>query len=68
VSGALPAGRGFVKKGRDIVNWKLPAATTACLISVSAANAMDVATFIAKAEILRDRGMLAMFASEYDEL
>jgi len=43
-------------------------AAVAGLVSVSAANAMDVGTFLAKAAILQDRGVLAMFASEYDEL
>ena len=38
------------------------------LVSVSAANAMDVGTFLAKAAILQQRGVLAVFASEYDEL
>jgi hypothetical protein len=46
----------------------LLAAATLCLVSVSAANAMDVGTFLAKAAILQDRGVLAMFASEYGEL
>jgi hypothetical protein len=43
-------------------------AGVAGLVSVSAANAMDVGTFLAKAAILQDRGLLAMFASEYGEL
>ena len=47
---------------------KLLIAGVAGLISVSAANAMDVGTFLAKAAILQNRGVLAVFASEYDEL
>ena len=50
------------------MNRKLLVAGVAGLVSVSAANAMDVGTFLAKAEILRERGVLAMFASEYGEL
>jgi len=50
------------------VRIKLLVAGVAGLISVSAANAMDVGTFLAKAAILQDRGVLAVFASEYDEL
>ena len=50
------------------MNRKLLAAGIASLVSVSAANAMDVGTFLAKAEILQERGVLAMFASEAEEL
>jgi hypothetical protein len=50
------------------VDHKLLAATFACLVSVSAANAMDVGTFLAKAQVLRERGLLAPFASEYGEV
>ena len=47
---------------------RLLAAAIAGLVSVSAAEAMDVGTFLAKAAVLQDRGVMAMFASEYDEL
>lgn len=51
-----------------IVKSKLLVAAVVGLVSVSAANAMDVGTFLAKAEILQERGVLAVFASEYGEL
>src|SRR4051794_35496809 len=57
-----------IKKGSEIVSHKLLAATIFCLASVGAANAMDVGTFLAKAEVLRERGLLAPFASEYAEI
>jgi hypothetical protein len=47
---------------------KLLVAGVVGLVSVSAANAMDVGTFLAKAGILQERGLLAPFASEYGEL
>ena len=47
---------------------KLLAAAIAGLGCVSAAEAMDVGTFLAKAAVLQQRGVMAMFASEYDEL
>ena len=50
------------------MNNKLLAAALAGLLAARAANAMDVGTFLAKAEILRARGVLAMFASEYTEM
>jgi hypothetical protein len=54
--------------GKIVKRKTLLAAAILCLVSVSAANAMDVGTFLAKAAILQDRGVLAMFASEYGEL
>lgn len=50
------------------MNTKLLAIAIFGVVSVSAANAMDVGTFLAKAEVLRERGVMAMFASEYGEL
>ena len=47
---------------------KLLVAGIAGLVAVSAANAMDVGTFLAKAGTLQERGVLAVFASEYGEL
>jgi len=47
---------------------KLLIAAIAGLVSVSAANAMDVATFLAKGAVLQERGVMAMFASEYEEI
>jgi hypothetical protein len=40
----------------------------AAAIGAGAANAMDVATYLAKGEILRAKGMTAMFSSGYQEL
>jgi hypothetical protein len=51
-----------------VVRNKLLVVAVAGLVSVSAANAMDVATFLAKGEVLRQKGLLAPFASEYDEV
>ena len=47
---------------------RLLVAGIAGLVWVSAANAMDVGTFLAKAGMLQERGLLAVFASEYGEL
>ena len=47
---------------------KLLAAAIAGIVTMSAANAMDVATLLAKAAVLQERGVMAMFASEADEI
>jgi len=47
---------------------KLLAAGLLAIAATAAANAMDVATYLAKADALRQRGMTAMFSSEAREL
>lgn len=47
---------------------KLLVAALAALGAVGSAQAMDVATFLAKAEGLRQKGPLAMFAGDYREM
>jgi hypothetical protein len=47
---------------------KLLAAAMLTIGAAAAANAMDVATYLAKADALRQRGMTAMFSSEAREL
>ena len=47
---------------------KLLAAAMLTIGAAAAANAMDVATYLAKADSLRQRGMTAMFSSEAREL
>jgi len=50
------------------VKKKLLAATLASLALVGIANAMDVATFLAKADGLKARGVMAMFSSDSREM
>jgi hypothetical protein len=44
---------------------KLLAAALLAFLPLSAANAMDVATFLAKADALQKKGMLALMSSDY---
>ena len=50
------------------MNRKLWLAALAALAGFGSAQAMDVATFLAKSEVLRQKGVMAMFASEYREM
>ena len=50
------------------MRMKLLAAALLVAGATAAANAMDVATYLAKADALRQRGMTAMFSSEAREL
>jgi len=50
------------------MKMKLLAAGLLAAAAAAAANAMDVATYLAKADALRQRGMTAMFSSEAREL
>jgi hypothetical protein len=50
------------------VKKKLLAATLASLVLAGVANGMDVATFLAKADALKARGVLAMFSSDSREM
>jgi hypothetical protein len=43
----------------------LLAALLLAVVPLSAANAMDVATFLAKADALQKKGMLALMSSDY---
>jgi hypothetical protein len=47
------------------VKTKLLAAILLAFVPLGAANAMDVATFLAKAEALQKKGMLALMSSDY---
>jgi cell division protein FtsL len=47
---------------------KLLTAALLCAIGASTAHAMDVATYLAKAEALRARGMTAILSSDFREL
>ena len=44
---------------------KLLAAALLAIIPLGAANAMDVATFLAKADALQKKGMMALMSSDY---
>ena len=44
---------------------KLLAALILAVVPIGAANAMDVATFLAKADALQKKGMLALMSSDY---
>ncbi|HEY0414564.1 MAG TPA: hypothetical protein VGD66_15630 [Allosphingosinicella sp.] len=44
------------------------AAALLAAVPVTPAAAMDVAAYLAKAEILRQQGMMAMFSGEYKQL
>ncbi|HYD38713.1 MAG TPA: hypothetical protein VEA60_13935 [Allosphingosinicella sp.] len=47
---------------------KLLAALALALVPLGAAEAMDVATFLARADAVRKKGMLAMMSSDYKAL
>ena len=47
---------------------KLLAAVLLATVPLSAAQAMDVATFLAKADALKAKGMMALFSSDYKTL
>jgi hypothetical protein len=47
------------------VKKKLLAAALLALVPFGAAQAMDVATFLAKAEALQKKGMMALMSSDY---
>jgi len=47
------------------VKKKLFAATLLAIVPLAAANAMDVATFLAKADALQKKGMMALMSSDY---
>ena len=44
---------------------KLLAAVLLAILPLGAANAMDVATFLAKADALQKKGMMALMSSDY---
>ena len=44
---------------------KLLAAALLAMVPLGAANAMDVATFLAKADALEKKGMMALMSSDY---
>jgi hypothetical protein len=50
------------------VKKKLLAAIILAVAPLAAANAMDVATFLAKADALQKKGMMALFSSDYKAL
>jgi hypothetical protein len=47
------------------VKKKLLAAVLLAILPLSAASAMDVATFLAKADALEKKGMMALMSSDY---
>jgi hypothetical protein len=47
------------------LKFRLLAAASLAIVPVGAAQAMDVATFLVKADALEKKGMLAMMASDY---
>ncbi|MEA3066051.1 MAG: hypothetical protein QOJ27_2508 [Sphingomonadales bacterium] len=47
---------------------KLLAAVVLTILPLSAAGAMDVATFLGKADALQKKGMMALFSSDYKAL
>jgi hypothetical protein len=47
------------------VKKKLLAAALLAVLPLGAANAMDVATFLAKADALQKKGMMALMSSDY---
>lgn len=47
---------------------KLFAAAVLAVVPLGAANAMDVATFLAKADALQRKGMMALLSSDYKAL
>ena len=47
---------------------KLLAAALLAIVPVGAAQAMDVAAFLAKADALQKKGMMALFSSDYKAL
>jgi hypothetical protein len=47
------------------VKKKLLPAVLLAIVPLSAANAMDVATFLVKADALQKKGMLALMSSDY---
>jgi hypothetical protein len=47
------------------VKTKLLAAVLLAVVPLGAAHAMDVATFLARAEALQKKGMLALMSSDY---
>jgi hypothetical protein len=50
------------------VTKKLLAAALLATVPLGAAQAMDVATFLAKADALQKKGMIALFSSDYKAL
>jgi hypothetical protein len=59
---ALPCGRNPRGKSLKI---KLLAAASLAILPLGAAQAMDVATFLTKAEALQKKGVMALMSSDY---
>jgi hypothetical protein len=56
--------RGAHKRGLALKK-KLLAAALLAIVPLGAANAMDVATFLGKADALQKKGMMALMSSDY---